>query len=310
MTEVKKFRAGRSGSASPPTNSYHFERISPQAEGIEEEEVNITDDGFGKSHDSPQGKRSPSRDQYKSSKRGSLPGDVSSNSIREHQPGKRNSLPDGGPSLAQLEQKKDLNKKISSSIALPVVPDPKKRLSNSIAIPGVFDEGDKKNKGSTRSKKDGNSKTSPQSSGKMKLDLNASSDNTLDKGSGKNASQLPSNIDESGQNAKLLSVRRIGNPDRIRKHEEEAGSNSTSSSISETGEAPEVFLPKRYILAIMMFMGFVNMYAVRVNLNVAIGAMVNNHTVVRGGVAYVVVSIVNCCFCDICCVCVFFFSMS
>lgn len=49
----------------------------------------------------------------------------------------------------------------------------------------------------------------------------------------------------------------------------------------------------RYILAIMMFMGFVNMYAVRVNLNVAIGAMANNHTVVRNGVAVTVVSRFN-----------------
>ena len=41
--------------------------------------------------------------------------------------------------------------------------------------------------------------------------------------------------------------------------------------------------PKRYILAIMTFLGFMNMYALRVNLNVALGAMVNNHTVqVRG----------------------------
>ena len=62
-----------------------------------------------------------------------------------------------------------------------------------------------------------------------------------------------------------------------------------SASINDA-EAPDVFLPKRYILAIMMFMGFVNMYAVRVNLNVAIGAMVNNHTVVKNGVATTVVS--------------------
>lgn len=41
--------------------------------------------------------------------------------------------------------------------------------------------------------------------------------------------------------------------------------------------------PKRYILAIMTFLGFMNMYALRVNLNVAIGAMVNNHTVHQKG---------------------------
>ncbi len=42
-------------------------------------------------------------------------------------------------------------------------------------------------------------------------------------------------------------------------------------------------VPKRYILAILMFCGFMNMYAIRVNLNVAIGAMVKNHTVYQNG---------------------------
>lgn len=41
----------------------------------------------------------------------------------------------------------------------------------------------------------------------------------------------------------------------------------------------EFIFPKRYILVIMTFLGFMNMYALRVNLNVAIGAMVNNHTI-------------------------------
>ena len=41
----------------------------------------------------------------------------------------------------------------------------------------------------------------------------------------------------------------------------------------------EFSFPKRYILVIMTFLGFMNMYALRVNLNVAIGAMVNNHTI-------------------------------
>ena len=42
--------------------------------------------------------------------------------------------------------------------------------------------------------------------------------------------------------------------------------------------------PKRYILVIMTFLGFVNMYALRVNLNVALGAMVGNHTIQQAGV--------------------------
>ena len=46
-------------------------------------------------------------------------------------------------------------------------------------------------------------------------------------------------------------------------------------------------VPKRYILAIMMFCGFMNMYAIRVNLNVAIGAMVKPHPVVENGKHYI-----------------------
>ena len=37
-------------------------------------------------------------------------------------------------------------------------------------------------------------------------------------------------------------------------------------------------LPKRYILSEMIFIGFFVMSGLRVNLNVAIDAMVNNHT--------------------------------
>ena len=45
-----------------------------------------------------------------------------------------------------------------------------------------------------------------------------------------------------------------------------------------------VSFPKRYILLLMIFIGFVNIYAMRVNLNVALVAMVNNQTVIRRGV--------------------------
>lgn len=43
-------------------------------------------------------------------------------------------------------------------------------------------------------------------------------------------------------------------------------------------------VPKRYILLFMIFIGFVNIYAMRVNLNVALVAMVNNQTIIRRGV--------------------------
>lgn len=38
-------------------------------------------------------------------------------------------------------------------------------------------------------------------------------------------------------------------------------------------------LPKRYLLAILSFFGFMNVYALRVNLSVALVAMVSNKTV-------------------------------
>lgn len=41
--------------------------------------------------------------------------------------------------------------------------------------------------------------------------------------------------------------------------------------------------PKRYVLALMVFLGFSVLYALRVNLNVAIGAMCNNHTIYENG---------------------------
>ena len=45
--------------------------------------------------------------------------------------------------------------------------------------------------------------------------------------------------------------------------------------------------PKRYVLLLMIFIGFVNIYAMRVNLNVALVAMVNNQTIIKGGVSIV-----------------------
>ena len=41
--------------------------------------------------------------------------------------------------------------------------------------------------------------------------------------------------------------------------------------------------PKRYVLIIMIFLGFAVQYALRVNLNVAITAMCNNHTTMEKG---------------------------
>lgn len=41
--------------------------------------------------------------------------------------------------------------------------------------------------------------------------------------------------------------------------------------------------PKRYVIVIMLFLGLATQYALRVNINIAITAMTNNHTVKRNG---------------------------
>ena len=43
-------------------------------------------------------------------------------------------------------------------------------------------------------------------------------------------------------------------------------------------------VPKRYVLLFLVFLGFVNIYGLRINLNVALVAMVNNRTYVKNGV--------------------------
>ena len=41
--------------------------------------------------------------------------------------------------------------------------------------------------------------------------------------------------------------------------------------------------PKRYVIVIMLFLGLATQYALRVNINIAITAMTNNHTVKQNG---------------------------
>ena len=45
-------------------------------------------------------------------------------------------------------------------------------------------------------------------------------------------------------------------------------------------------LPKRYVLSRMIFIGSFVISGLRGNLNVAVGAMVNNHTVVVDGMIF------------------------
>lgn len=46
---------------------------------------------------------------------------------------------------------------------------------------------------------------------------------------------------------------------------------------------PCSFLPKRYMVGMLSFLGFANLYAMRANLSVAIAVMVANQTVVQDG---------------------------
>ena len=88
----------------------------------------------------------------------------------------------------------------------------------------------------------------PKRNGSGNNSLNSSS-STSSTNNGNNDADPPTNVDETGKDAKLLAVRRIGSPpDGGRSSREDTldrGGDSTSSSIQE-GEAPDVFLPKRY----------------------------------------------------------------
>ena len=41
--------------------------------------------------------------------------------------------------------------------------------------------------------------------------------------------------------------------------------------------------PKRYVIVIMLFLGLATQYALRVNINIAINAMCNNHSAKHNG---------------------------
>lgn len=71
------------------------------------------------------------------------------------------------------------------------------------------------------------------------------------------------------------------------------GENHDDNDYDDDDDYKGFTFPKRYVLAIMTFLGFMNMYALRVNLNVAIGAMVNNHTVQVRGMTFLRVSTIT-----------------
>lgn len=69
-------------------------------------------------------------------------------------------------------------------------------------------------------------------------------------------------------------------PSSKTEEKEESGREKHERSSSTT---KTIGVPK-YIMLLMIFVGFVNIYAMRVNLNVALVAMVNNQTIIQGGV--------------------------
>lgn len=53
-------------------------------------------------------------------------------------------------------------------------------------------------------------------------------------------------------------------------------------------------LPVRYMIGVFLMLGFTNVYAMRVNLSVALAVMVANHTVMRDGKQVQVIYLVHC----------------
>ena len=50
-------------------------------------------------------------------------------------------------------------------------------------------------------------------------------------------------------------------------------------------------LPLRYVIGIFIMLGFTNVYAMRVNLSVALAVMVGNQTLMKGGMEIEVISV-------------------
>ena len=62
-----------------------------------------------------------------------------------------------------------------------------------------------------------------------------------------------------------------------------SGEATTEAGHAESQPRKSAGFPKRYVLVIMVFLGLGMQYALRVNINVAITAMCNNHTVKENG---------------------------
>ena len=64
---------------------------------------------------------------------------------------------------------------------------------------------------------------------------------------------------------------------------EETKPEDTEAAKNEKKTKSKQGFPKRYVIVLMLFLGLATQYALRVNINIAITAMTNNHTVKRNG---------------------------
>jgi hypothetical protein len=76
----------------------------------------------------------------------------------------------------------------------------------------------------------------------------------------------------------------LATSENIELAEEQEDATRRDSKLTESSRLSHG-IPKRYALLFLVFLGFVNIYGLRINLNVALVAMVNNHTYTRGGVS-------------------------
>lgn len=106
------------------------------------------------------------------------------------------------------------------------------------------------------------------------------------------ANMLPTNSEGHGA-TKRLEDERIDALSRVQKQPIETNPELAASDNVQLSEenykAKESStrsrgIPKRYVLLFLVFLGFVNIYGLRVNLNVALVAMVNNRTYTSGGI--------------------------
>ena len=76
----------------------------------------------------------------------------------------------------------------------------------------------------------------------------------------------------------------VGSQDVELAQEQENNTRKDSKLVESSKLSFSHGIPKRYLLLFLVFLGFVNIYGLRVNLNVALVAMVNNRTYTLGGV--------------------------